>query len=139
MIRSADRRLPPTAADGRLADTNPWRNAMSTYTVQEIVTLVAKGKMNQKQACEELAKLEAPAQAISFKVSEKGGVSVYGLQRWPMTLYGEQWQRLLAQKDQILDFIRANKAKLSTKDSPKRNGKPQDEHAESVFSGMLPG
>jgi hypothetical protein len=53
---------------------------------------------------------------ITIKVSQKGGVSVYGLGRFPVTLYKEQWEKLLAQKDTILEFIEHNKADLKTKD-----------------------
>jgi hypothetical protein len=54
--------------------------------------------------------------AVSFKVSEKGAVSVYGLGRFPVTLYQEQWQKLLALSDQIKDFIEENRAKLKVKE-----------------------
>ena len=55
------------------------------------------------------------ARAISFRVSEKGGVSVYGLGRFPVTLYKEQWTRLLDLADDIRAFIKDNEAKLKTK------------------------
>lgn len=50
--------------------------------------------------------------ALSFKVSEKGGVSVYGLGRFPLTLYYEQWVRLLGQPDELKAFLEENKGKL---------------------------
>lgn len=53
---------------------------------------------------------------ISWKVSEKGGLSVYGLGKWPVTLYREQWERLLAHAPQILEFIADNADELKTKD-----------------------
>jgi hypothetical protein len=53
---------------------------------------------------------------VSLKVSEKGGVSVYGLGRFPVTLYKEQWARLLDMADDIRAFIRENDAKLKTKE-----------------------
>jgi hypothetical protein len=53
---------------------------------------------------------------ISLKVSEKGGVSVYGLGRFPVTLYKEQWAKLLAMADEIRAFIEENEAKLKTKE-----------------------
>ena len=53
---------------------------------------------------------------VSLKVSEKGGVSVYGLGRFPVTLYKEQWTKLLDMGDEIRAFIRENDAKLKTKD-----------------------
>lgn len=52
---------------------------------------------------------------ISVKVSTKGAVSVYGLQRFPVTLYAEQWERLLAKSDAINAFIEANRSRLATK------------------------
>jgi len=55
------------------------------------------------------------ARAVSLKVSEKGGVSVYGLGRFPITLYKEQWTRLLDMADDIRTFITANEGKLKTK------------------------
>ncbi len=50
-----------------------------------------------------------------IKVSEKGAVSVYGLGRFPVTLYPEQWERLLAMADEIRAFIRDNADKLKWK------------------------
>ncbi len=55
------------------------------------------------------------AKGVSLKVSEKGGVSVYGLGRFPVTLYKEQWTRLLDMADDIRAFIKDNDAKLKTK------------------------
>jgi hypothetical protein len=52
---------------------------------------------------------------VSLKVSEKGGVSVYGLGRFPVTLYKEQWARLLDMADDIRTFIRENDSKLKAK------------------------
>ena len=52
---------------------------------------------------------------VSLKVSEKGGVSVYGLGRFPVTLYQEQWTKLLDMADDICAFIRSNEASLTTK------------------------
>lgn len=52
---------------------------------------------------------------VSLKVSEKGGVSVYGLGRFPVTLYKEQWTRLLEMTDDIRTFIKENDSKLKTK------------------------
>jgi hypothetical protein len=54
--------------------------------------------------------------AVSLKVSEKGGVSVYGLGRFPVTLYKEQWRRLLDMADEIRAFIREHESELKTKD-----------------------
>ena len=56
------------------------------------------------------------ARGVTMKVSEKGGVSVYGLGRFPVTLYKEQWTRLLAMADEIRAFIKENEPKLKTKE-----------------------
>jgi hypothetical protein len=55
------------------------------------------------------------ARGVSLKVSEKGGVSVYGLGRFPVTLYKEQWTRLLDMADDIRAFIKDNESKLKAK------------------------
>jgi hypothetical protein len=61
--------------------------------------------------------LKKPARGqMSLKVSEKGGLSVYGLGRFPVTLYKEQWVRLLAMADEIRNFIRDNDSALKTKE-----------------------
>jgi hypothetical protein len=52
----------------------------------------------------------------SLKVSEKGGLSVYGLGRFPVTLYREQWEKLLGMTDQIRAFIQENDAALKKKE-----------------------
>ena len=52
---------------------------------------------------------------VSLKVSEKGGVSVYGLGRFPVTLYKEQWTRLLDMAEDIRTFIKDNDSKLKAK------------------------
>lgn len=73
---------------------------------------------------EELERLRAENQAlkasgrpgsISFRVSEKGAVSVYGLGRFPVTLYQEQWDKLLAAADDLRKFIEANREHLKKK------------------------
>lgn len=65
---------------------------------------------------EENERLKArQSRAVSLKVSEKGGLSVYGLGRFPVTLYKEQWTKLLDMADDIRAFIRANDASLKTK------------------------
>jgi hypothetical protein len=53
--------------------------------------------------------------STSIKISEKGGVSVYGLGRFPVTLYKEQWIKLLGMADEIKTFITENDADLKTK------------------------
>jgi hypothetical protein len=56
------------------------------------------------------------ARGVSMKVSEKGGLSVYGMGRFPITLYKEQWTKLLDMADDIRAFIRDNDSALKTKE-----------------------
>jgi hypothetical protein len=56
------------------------------------------------------------ASNVRMKVSEKGAVSVYGMGRFPVTLYKEQWLKLLEMSDQIRAFIAANETQLKAKD-----------------------
>ncbi len=56
------------------------------------------------------------SKGTSLKVSEKGGVSVYGLGRFPVTLYQEQWLKLLDMAEDIRSFIRENEGKLKKKE-----------------------
>ena len=53
--------------------------------------------------------------SMEFKVSEKGGVSVYGLGRFPVTLYYEQWTRLLDAAETLREFLEENKSRLKLK------------------------
>jgi hypothetical protein len=72
----------------------------------------------------ELERLKAENEALkarrsgttSMKVSEKGGLSVYGLGRFPVTLYQEQWVKLLDLGDQIRAFIREHQSELKKRD-----------------------
>jgi hypothetical protein len=63
------------------------------------------------------AQSKAKPGQFSLKVSEKGGVSVYGLGRFPVTLYQEQWRKLLEHADEVRDFIKANEGQLKKKDA----------------------
>jgi hypothetical protein len=61
--------------------------------------------------------LKKPARGqFGLKVSEKGALSVYGMGRFPVTLYREQWEKLLAMSDQIRYFIRENDHLLKKKE-----------------------
>jgi hypothetical protein len=78
-----------------------------------------KNELTPEQMAARIAELEtriAKGGVLRFKVSEKGAVSVYGLGKFPVTLYLEQWERLLAQTDELREFIEANRAQLKIKD-----------------------
>jgi hypothetical protein len=82
-------------------------------------------KMSDKDLQAELERLRAENEAlkqggrpgsVKLKVSEKGAVSVYGLGRFPVTLYQEQWLKLLAMADEIKHFIEENRGRLKVKE-----------------------
>jgi hypothetical protein len=83
--------------------------------------------MAEESSEEKLARLEAENKALKdqieqrkpgqlrLKISEKGGLSVYGLGRFPVTLYKEQWKRLLEHAEEIKMFLEQNEKQLKTK------------------------
>ena len=73
-----------------------------------------KAELERLRAENEALKKGGP-RGLSLKVSEKGGVSVYGLGRFPVTLYKEQWIKLLDMTDAIRNFIKTNDSLLKTK------------------------
>jgi len=74
-----------------------------------------KAELERLRAENERLKKDKPGRPTGLKVSEKGGVSVYGLGRFPVTLYKEQWTKLLDMADDIRAFIKDNESKLKTK------------------------
>ncbi len=64
----------------------------------------------------ELEKQPRRTGSLEFRVGEKGGVSVYGLGRFPVTLYYEQWNRLMDAAPQLRQFLEDNKSRLKLKE-----------------------
>ncbi len=81
---------------------------MSEPTYEEL-----KAKLSQLEKEVETKKRSGD---LSFKIGEKGGLSVYGLGRFPVTLYYEQWNRLLGASADIKTFLEENKSKLKLKE-----------------------
>jgi len=89
-----------------------------------VVSLDLKTMPSEEELRAEIERLRAENDALkrpargqmSLKVSEKGAVSVYGLGRFPVTLYREQWEKLLAWADQIKRFIQENDHLLKKKE-----------------------
>jgi hypothetical protein len=80
--------------------------AMSDPTKEELLARIAE--LEKQSAAKRSGKLE-------FKVGSKGGVSVYGLGRFPVTLYYEQWTRLLDAAGDLRGFLEENKGRLKLK------------------------
>jgi hypothetical protein len=77
-------------------------------TEQKLARLEAENKALKDQ-------VERKAGQLRLKVSEKGGLSLYGLGRFPVTLYKEQWTRLLGHADEIKTFLKENDQQLKAK------------------------
>jgi hypothetical protein len=82
---------------------------------QEILEKLKAGEIEVEEATKLLEQVEEPRRGLYCKVSPKGGLSVYGLQRMPVTLYVEQWERLLAFTDEIKAFMTAHEGDLKRK------------------------
>jgi hypothetical protein len=95
------------AADGPFSAAWEEEEAMGEQDLQ--------AELERLRAENEALKAKSP-RATSIRVSEKGGVSVYGLGRFPVTLYKEQWLKLLDLGEDIRRFIAENESKLKTKE-----------------------
>jgi hypothetical protein len=73
-------------------------------------------ELERLRAENEALKASRRAGTLTFKVSEKGAVSVYGLGRFPVTLYQEQWEKLLGMTEELRAFIAANRHQLKRKE-----------------------
>jgi len=84
---------------------------------EEILQKVKDGELTIDQATELMAKEdEAKQKGLYCKVSQKGALSVYGLQRMPVTLYVEQWERLLDFADEVRQFAKEHDSELKRKE-----------------------
>ena len=89
--------------------------AANVASITDLKALQAEIERLRKEN-EALAAKKAGAHTLSVKASAKGAVSVYGLGRFPVTLYAEQWDRLFANIEKVKGFIEENRETLATKD-----------------------
>jgi hypothetical protein len=83
----------------------------------EILAKLAAGELQVEEASKLLADAEPPKRGVLYcKVSAKGAISVYGLQRMPVTLYVEQWDRLLNFADDLRAFMKEHDAEFKRKE-----------------------
>ncbi|UOF79727.1 hypothetical protein [Caudoviricetes sp.] len=87
---------------------------MTTATSISEIEILKKQLAEMKSENERLKAREA--EGVTLKVSEKGALSVYGMGRFPVTLYPNQWEHVFSLKDRILTFIDQNKGKFKTKE-----------------------
>ena len=81
----------------------------TALTADQMLAMIAKLKAENE------ALKSAPARRLTCKVSDKGALSVYGLGRFPVTLYAGQWERLFAEQDTIKAFAQTNASLLAVK------------------------
>jgi hypothetical protein len=117
-----------TGVSQRISEQKPpasTKAPLPPYDCHRMIQKIIRGAFMTEPTYEELrarlADLEKQVEtkkrsgAIEFRVSEKGGVSVYGLGRFPVTLYYEQWTKLLDTVPDLKAFIEENKSKLKLK------------------------
>jgi hypothetical protein len=83
----------------------------------------AEGKLKKR-----IAELEAKLKKkVYLKVSKKGGVSLYGLRRFPITLYADEWETVLDMDEEIREFLKKNKSKMNVKGDTKDEEDEEEE------------
>lgn len=92
--------------------TNNNGKPTTTPTVEQLAAALAA--LQAENAA--LKAKGAAGNKLTMKVSEKGALSIYGLGRFPVTLYRNQWERLLAQAEVIKTFMKDNAVRLTTKE-----------------------
>jgi hypothetical protein len=74
-----------------------------------------RAELERLRAENEALRAKPAKGALSLKVSEKGGVSLYGIRRFPVTFYADEWEKVLGMGEEIQRFIRENDARLKRK------------------------
>lgn len=93
---------------------NHQQREKTMHSIQEILAALARKELTQDEAAALLANPPKRPKGITLEVSAKGAVKIKGMRaRWPIVLYPNEVQTILGMADQFIDFIEANKAKLS--------------------------
>lgn len=90
----------------------------------KIAEMMAEIEKLKAQNAQLQAKVQSPPK-LTLKISEKGAVSLYGVGRFPVSMYAEQWTKVLDMADEIKGFIEANRAKLPSKEDSKARAKAE--------------
>ncbi len=110
---------PPGASSALLRFVYEWRARRDKNRASEREIAMSDNDMKaelERLRSENAALKKGASDGVRMKVSEKGAVSVYGMGRFPVTLYKEQWLKLLNMSDEIRAFIAENEARLKAKD-----------------------
>jgi len=109
------RNVSPVTSPAPIVD--PTQTAAPIVDVPTPEQRAMQAEIARLQAENAALRTSAKSQTLSLRVSDKGGVSVYGLGKFPITLYKEQWRKLLALATSILEFIDAHEGQLKSKES----------------------
>ncbi len=101
-----------------------------TMSKTQLLNEVAAGRMTPEEAAQHLDAMATP-RPLTLRVSNKGCLSIYGLQKLPVTLYASQWSRIFNHMEEIRAFIEANADRLKRKDKLKRESIPDSESFEA--------
>ena len=108
---------------------------MADLSRNEILVALATKAIDANEAGKLLDELEAKKSPLHCKVSQKGAMSVYGLQRMPVTLYFEQWVRLLGFEKELRAFLEEHSHELRRKGDPKADEDDNEDAAVVVVKG----
>ena len=97
------------------SDKRVWAGVLIAKTTGKIMSDEELKAELERLRNENAALKKGASSSVRMKVSEKGALSIYGMGRFPVTLYKEQWLKLLGMADEIRAFIAANEAQLKTK------------------------
>lgn len=112
---------------GKPITTQREGNTMEKSVMEQLAQMQAMLSEMAKKNAELEAKLSATKSGGSIKISEKGCVSVYGLGRFPVTLYRKQWLGLFDRVEEIKAFFEANKTKLDEVEASKAETKAKEQ------------
>lgn len=87
-------------------------NNVTSLTPEQLIAALEAARAENAA----LKQKEAKRTTLTLKVSDKGAVSLYGMGRFPTTLYGQQWEKVLGHADTIRAFLKDNAHKLATKE-----------------------
>jgi len=121
--RSAGNEISLLKAAGPAPNGSPAQPAQTTALVPQVLPptkpasfATPQDELNWLRAENERLKAQKSTAQVTLKVSEKGALSVYGMGRFPVTLYREQWEKLLGMAPAIHQFIQAHNTVLKTKE-----------------------
>lgn len=87
-------------------------NNVTNLTPEQLIAALEAARAEN----ELLKAKDAKRQTLTMKVSEKGAMSLYGMGRFPISLYAQQWERIFTAQEEIKAFLAANKGKLAVKE-----------------------